>query len=299
MMTNYAIIIPHKNIPDLLQRCLDSIPYRDDIQIIIVDDNSDPAIVDFTHFPGLGRSNTEIYFTKEGKGAGYARNVGLQHVKGKWLVFADADDFFMPCFSEMLDKYKDDENDIVFFKVTSVDSETLEPHTRHHHTNNCLSMIQKTNDWNIVVKIASVYAKFIKHGLIKRNNTSFQETQYSNDTLFSARLAILDIKRGIVDDVIYCITYRNASLQGIRSIESLCFRFQISCNTFVFLKEARKEKYFYSVCSHWWIEIFRRDCIVALSLLFKFLKTCGFWYTLMGITWNIVAIMKRYLLKNY
>ncbi|MCI6862195.1 MAG: glycosyltransferase family 2 protein, partial [Prevotella sp.] len=28
---NYSIIIPHKNIPQLLQRCLDSIPIRDDV----------------------------------------------------------------------------------------------------------------------------------------------------------------------------------------------------------------------------------------------------------------------------
>ncbi|MDR2475404.1 MAG: glycosyltransferase family 2 protein, partial [Bacteroidales bacterium] len=40
MTFNYSIIIPHKDIPDLLRRCLDSIPYRNDLQIIIVDDNS-------------------------------------------------------------------------------------------------------------------------------------------------------------------------------------------------------------------------------------------------------------------
>lgn len=34
----YSIIIPHKNILKLLQRCLDSIPERDDVQVIIVDD---------------------------------------------------------------------------------------------------------------------------------------------------------------------------------------------------------------------------------------------------------------------
>ena len=40
--TCFSIIIPHKNIPSLLQRCLDSIPKRDDVQIIVVDDNSNP-----------------------------------------------------------------------------------------------------------------------------------------------------------------------------------------------------------------------------------------------------------------
>ena len=50
---NYSFIIPHRNVPHLLQRCIDSIPKRDDIQIIIVDDNSDPKIVNFECFPGL------------------------------------------------------------------------------------------------------------------------------------------------------------------------------------------------------------------------------------------------------
>ena len=93
-MINYSIIIPHKNIPYLLQRCIDSIPYRDDVQIIVIDDNSDPTIVDFSNFPGCNRPQVEIYFTKDGRGAGYARNVGLQHVKEKWVLFADADDLF-------------------------------------------------------------------------------------------------------------------------------------------------------------------------------------------------------------
>ena len=36
----FSIIIPHKDIPDLLMRCLRSIPVSEDIQVIVVDDNS-------------------------------------------------------------------------------------------------------------------------------------------------------------------------------------------------------------------------------------------------------------------
>ena len=78
---HYSIIIPHKNTPRLLERCLYSIPTWDEIQIIIIDDNSNSESVDFSHFPGNGRKNTEVLFTKEGKGAGYARNIGLSHAR--------------------------------------------------------------------------------------------------------------------------------------------------------------------------------------------------------------------------
>ena len=63
---HYSIIIPHKNTPRLLERCLYSIPTWDEIQIIIIDDNSNSESVDFSHFPGNGRKNTEVLFTKEG-----------------------------------------------------------------------------------------------------------------------------------------------------------------------------------------------------------------------------------------
>ena len=57
---NYSIIIPHKNSTKLLQRCIDTIPYRKDIQVIIVDDNSDCNIVDFDYFPGLNEKHIEV-----------------------------------------------------------------------------------------------------------------------------------------------------------------------------------------------------------------------------------------------
>jgi cellulose synthase/poly-beta-1,6-N-acetylglucosamine synthase-like glycosyltransferase len=63
-MINYSIIIPHKNIPQLLQRCLDSIPRREDVQIIVVDDNSDANKVDFANFPGLNDPYVEVVFVK-------------------------------------------------------------------------------------------------------------------------------------------------------------------------------------------------------------------------------------------
>ena len=122
--TNYSIIIPHKNIPKLLQRCLDSIPRREDVQIIIVDDNSDPDIVNFEQFPGLNDPFIEVVFTKDGKGAGYARNVGLTKAAGKWLLFADADDFFNYCINDILDEYVDSDADIIYFINNSVDSDS-------------------------------------------------------------------------------------------------------------------------------------------------------------------------------
>lgn len=111
---NYSFIIPHKNCPVLLQRCLETIPKRDDIQIIVVDDNSDEG-----QKPVIYRPDTEVVFLDEeqSKGAGRARNVGLEKAIGKWLLFPDADDFYEKGFLEELDKFVDSSCDIVFFDV--------------------------------------------------------------------------------------------------------------------------------------------------------------------------------------
>ena len=40
MNYNYTLLIPHYNIPFLLRRLLKSVPRRDDLQVIVVDDCS-------------------------------------------------------------------------------------------------------------------------------------------------------------------------------------------------------------------------------------------------------------------
>lgn len=166
---NYSIIIPHKNIPHLLQRCLKSIPRRKDVQIIIVDDNSDPEIVDFANFPGVLEECVEVYFTKEGKGAGFARNVGLEHAVGRWLIFADADDFFNACFLGSIDTYKDSLYDIVYFGVNSVFSDSLKVTNRDMRINKFVERAISLNDVNSLrFKLYGPVSKWYQESWLKQ-----------------------------------------------------------------------------------------------------------------------------------
>lgn len=125
---NYTVIIPHKNCPDLLERCVDSIPIRNDIQVVVVvDDNSDNVEKIKELESKYHNRNILFVYTKDGKGAGFARNQGLNMAKGKWLLFSDSDDFFAENAFSCFDEYLDSEYDIVFFKHQGIDSETLAP----------------------------------------------------------------------------------------------------------------------------------------------------------------------------
>ena len=90
----YSLIIPHRDCPKLLERCLYSVPSRKDLEIIVVDDNSTQNPIDFEKYPNLNRKDTTYIYEKSHKYAGNARNRGMAIAKGKWILFADADDFY-------------------------------------------------------------------------------------------------------------------------------------------------------------------------------------------------------------
>ena len=229
-MTNYnfSIIIPHKNTPDLLQRCLDSIPRREDIQIIVVDDNSDPSIVDFNRVPGVGEENIELYFTKEGKGAGYARNIGLENAKGKWVLFIDADDYYTDSLITSIDKYNDSEADIVFFNTNSIYEESAKQADRHLHINYCTSkFLDEGNDSFLRYHRYSPVAKMIKLSIIKDHSIRFDETIVANDARFSVISGFYANKIEADNSIIYIITSRAGSLELTYSLEILDARINI------------------------------------------------------------------------
>lgn len=187
-MTNFSIIIPNRNNPELLSKCLDSIPKRDDIQIIVVDDNSDERLVDFNRYPGYDNPNVELVFSKEGKGAGYARNVGIKYAKGKWLVFCDSDDeIITDSFSRKLDEYLDSDADIIFFDVVVLDYETNEVLSANNPYQNIIRSKKKDREDFCRYKLLVPWGKIIKKTLVDSYRIEFDETPVANDAFFSLK----------------------------------------------------------------------------------------------------------------
>jgi glycosyltransferase involved in cell wall biosynthesis len=266
---NYSIIIPHRDIPKLLKRCLDSIPQRGDVQIIVVDDNSDPTIVDFAQFPGSKRSDVEIYYTKEGKGAGYARNVGLDYVRGKWILYADADDFFVPNFLSILDKFTDNSADIIYFTSDSVDSETLVPVlSRMEYLKSAI----RNNKYDIVKYSNAVpWGKMIRASLVIDNKLRYDELPVSNDVMFSLYVADKARKIKAVDIPIYISTVRQGSLFYSVDEERLKTRMDVVKKASAFLMERGlwriKPNRF--VQAHRFLEISKKSYFIQVKAIVK------------------------------
>ena len=210
----FSIIIPHKDIPDLLMRCLRSIPVSKDIQVIVVDDNSADANTYLVRYPELSRPYLEFIRTTKGGGAGYARNVGLDQAKGRWLLFADADDFYVEDMYDIISSYVDSEADFIYFKNKSVLSENISVRANRGVLENAIidQYLSDGDEWPIRAQIFGQWGKMIKRSLFVKNNIRFEEVEYSNDAYCALLTSYYADVIKVVDRVLYVHTFRPHSL---------------------------------------------------------------------------------------
>lgn len=219
----YSFIIPHHNSPELLNRCLDSIPQREDIQIIVVDDNSAED-----KCPCIKRDDVEVIYidAEHTKGAGRARNYGLKAAKGKWLLFADCDDFYVEDFLNVLDSYSTNNDlEILYFSCLDVDSATMEKYsggraeTLKGYIKDALSGNKEGED-KVRFKYRSPWYKMVNSSLVKKYGLFFEEVKKGNDMMFSFSVSYLAKTYIITERPVYCVTYRSDSMTfGIKSIQ--------------------------------------------------------------------------------
>ena len=213
-MKALSIIVPHKNSLFTLPRLIQSIPKCDSIEIIIVDDHSDEDVkVALEKFCAqhtmikLLENKTDIY------SAGKARNIGIQHAKGKWILFADADDYFLDLFNESIKKQMKSDFDIIYFRPEiEVNEDSV----------GCLTMIKvfdiyesEPNEDNLLLlklNMVTPWSKLIKREFVEREGINFDEVLKNNDVMFSKKIALSTKNVAVDQQSIYAYTVHPFSL---------------------------------------------------------------------------------------
>ena len=208
-----TVIIPNRNIFNLLSRCLDSVPRREDIQIIVVDDASEMSEDQRKSYPGISDPYVEVVFTDEGKGAGFARNIALDHAKGEWLMFVDSDDFLLSDSLRLIDRYSKSDNDIVFFNIESRYSDTLTPAWRHEKFHKAFSSYSGEQlDKFLRYGYTEPWGKLIRRSIVLEHGIRFDESLVANDYMFSVKTGHHAGRIGMCHEPIVCVTVREGSL---------------------------------------------------------------------------------------
>lgn len=116
--TNFkvSIIMPVYNVERYLRGCLDSVTSQTlkEVEIIVVNDGStDNSLSILQEYERKFPDQMRV-FTTENRGVSHARNYGLRHASGEFVLFVDSDDFIEEDMCEKLyQKAVQDGNDIV------------------------------------------------------------------------------------------------------------------------------------------------------------------------------------------
>lgn len=209
----YTIIIPHHNNITLLERGIDSIPRREDIQVIVVDDASTNVNErDWENFKKK-YPHVDLILNQENRGPGYARNCALDgSVKGKWLLFMDADDTYTDNAFAVLDKYVDSEYDLIFLNANRVYLDgRIEKYDRLNRLiSNAINNSEKLD--NLKYLLTAPWNKMVRASLVQDNHIRFDNSFYGEDVIYSIILGYIAKKIFIEQKALYNYTYSENGL---------------------------------------------------------------------------------------
>lgn len=215
-MIVFSVIIPHYNSVRWLKKLLESIPKDERIQVIVADDKSTEDISEIEKTV-IERNGIFIHNETDKKGAGTCRNLGIRAAKGKWLLFADADDFFMTGAFDTLYQYADAKEDMIFFPPVSVYRNTDKRADRHWHNYSLVNSYYRhpteKNELFLRYKYKSPCSKMVRSKLVKVHDIAYDEVPAANDVMFSAKCGYFARSIGASDKEIYCVTSAAGTLE--------------------------------------------------------------------------------------
>lgn len=234
-MINYSIIIPQRNSLNTLPRLFQSIPQRDDIEIVLVDNSEVPITKDQLQV----ERDFVLLWSPPQRYAGGARNVGIENSHGKWLLFADADDFFPSNAFDFFDSFLSSSYDLIFFKSESVYDDTLEKSVRSDGFNNHIDNYLASQETEECCRLSYLvpWGKLIKKELIDKCNIRFDEVLAANDVVFATKAGFFAESFHVDSHVAYVITTRRGSLSNRWDYPVIESRFYAALRRNRFLKD--------------------------------------------------------------
>lgn len=243
---DFSVIVPvWRGAIRYIPKLIESIPQREGIEIIVVDNSKEPVnrkeILSDREFVFL-HSSYERH-------AGGSRNDGIAASHGKWLIFADADDYFTPgAFDIFYSKY-DSDAELIFTKPDGIYEDTGEKSTRGDGYSNKVHAycVGEVSDETLRYGFYTPWCKMVSHSLIDREGLRYDEIRAGNDIYFSLTSGYYAKKIDAIDVVTYVVTVNRGSLTRSRGYEITKARLysKLHCNEF--MRKHGLSKYQHSV----------------------------------------------------
>jgi len=221
-----SVIIPVYNSEKVLNQCIDSVCNQtlSDIEIICVDDGSEDNSLKILKEYEKKDSRVNV-LSQKNRGAGVARNKGIDVANGEYIAFVDSDDWIEDnALEKLYNNIKSNDSDMVLFNsiehkpnnefrkriyLKKDDSLDYNNYTFDYHMNK-----------NFVMNgMFVIWSKFYKTSFIKDNNIRFYSHEIFNDVQFHIQSMLFAKKISYLPEILY--HYRRMgqnSLQNSRAV---------------------------------------------------------------------------------
>lgn len=253
-MKKISIIVPIYNVEDYLEVCLDSILnfQSDEIEVLLINDGSTDSSEEICLYFSNHFKNVR-YIYQENQGLSEARNTGIRHAQGDYILFVDSDDFINSDVLVVLLSRIELEPDVIFlqaikyFGVNQVEDfgeKYLRDNIFQKSPKEVLDALTQFRKFP-----GSAWNKLISRELILKNGLFFKKGLYSEDLEWSIRLFNVAKSFDAVDDMIYYYYRCNRSGSitntiGFKNIQSLLYLLN-TYSQYPFSEEIAKYQYIF------------------------------------------------------
>lgn len=268
---DFSVIVPTwRGAIKYLPRLVDSIPNKKGIEIIVVDNSKESVS------RAEIKSDREIILLHSApeRHAGGSRNDGMAIAKGKWLLFADSDDYYTCDAFDTYYSMLDSDAEIVYTGMGGIYEDTGEPSDRGDRYANAVHDYFRGTlpEMDLRLHFSSPCCKMVNHDLVNRHAIQFDEVRASNDVFFSMLTGYYAKSIAVVDKVTYIASVNRGSLTRRKDYEVSMARYMVSLRYNQFLREHKLSEYqssimlrYKEVCAHGLKAFFQ-----ATALLMKY-----------------------------
>ncbi len=235
-----TIIIPIYNVKKYLGECLTSIErqtIKDNIEVLLINDGSNDGSKEIAK-DFEDRNENFILINRTNGGLSAARNTGLIHATGEYIIFLDSDDFLADDAIELLYlRAKNDDLDLLRFSAYTFEDgfdnyiwERNSAGKGYKYLGKYPDVMTGSDFLELSIKYNDCFPScclmLIRKKVIDVNSLKFYEGIILEDNLFNFELTTLCRRVGVLNEPLYYRRYRKGSItmsdNWLSRIEALC-----------------------------------------------------------------------------
>ena len=268
MTPKVSIIMPVYNGEKYLREALDSVLAQTltEIEVLCVDDGSTDSSLDILHEYAAKDPRVTVY-TQDHQFAGAARNLGIKHAAGKYLLFLDSDDIFNPQLVEKSYKRAEETDaDICVFSGELFFEDTGEHRPTLHlcRAELCQKDVFSASDCPdsiFLISNSGPCNKLFRREFITGEKIEFQNTRSAEDIAF-VFTAIACAKRiTVLNEPLFSYRQHSASLEHTQDIDPISF-YEAQCE----LRKRLTARGLYEPLENAFAAFAAADCLYSLSI---------------------------------